>query len=60
MNAPRGCCVKVLSDQSSLLVNLSGLIDVDAEVARLASEVERLFNFYLFIMDIYININVFN
>lgn len=39
---PKGWCVKVLSDQLSLLVDLSGLIDVETELARLTKEIERL------------------
>jgi valyl-tRNA synthetase len=39
--APKGCCVKVLSDQLSLLVDLTGIIDIDTEINRLAKEVER-------------------
>jgi len=39
--APKGCCVKVLSDSLSLLVDLTGIIDVDTEIARLNKEIER-------------------
>ncbi len=39
---PKGWCVKVLSDQLSLLVDLTGIIDVETELARLSKEVERL------------------
>jgi valyl-tRNA synthetase len=39
---PKGCCVKVLSDALSLVVDLTGIIDVDTEIARLTKEVERL------------------
>lgn len=39
---PKGWCVKVLNDQLSLLVDLTGIIDIDTEIARLAKEVERL------------------
>ncbi len=39
---PKGWCVKVLSEQLSLLVDLSGLIDVDTELGRLGKEIERL------------------
>jgi valyl-tRNA synthetase len=39
--APSGCCVKVLNDSLSLLVDLTGIIDVETEVARLTKEIER-------------------
>jgi len=39
---PRGYCIKVVSDQVSLLVNLTGLLDIDTELTRLAKELERL------------------
>jgi valyl-tRNA synthetase len=39
--APKGCCVKVLTDSLSLLVDLTGIIDVDTEVTRLTKEIER-------------------
>jgi len=39
---PKGYCVKVVSDQLSLLVNLTGIIDIDVEISRLNKEVERL------------------
>ena len=38
---PKGCCVKVLSDRVALFVNLSGILDVAVETARLRKEVER-------------------
>ena len=41
-DAPKGCCVKVLADNLSLLVDLTGIIDVETEIARLSKEVERL------------------
>jgi valyl-tRNA synthetase len=40
--APKSCCVKVINDQISLLIDLTGIIDVDIELARLTKEVERL------------------
>lgn len=40
--APKGCCVKVLNEQLSLLVDLTGLLDVETEIARLTNEVERI------------------
>lgn len=40
--APKGCCVKVLSDSLSLLVDLTGIIDVETEITRLTKEIERL------------------
>ena len=36
------CCIKVLSDQLSLLVNLTGVVDLNAEISRLQKEKERL------------------
>ena len=39
---PNGCCVKVLSDQCSLFVNVTGLIDIDIEINRMQKEEERL------------------
>lgn len=40
--APKGCCVKVVSDQLSLLVNLTGILDIELEIGRLTKEIERL------------------
>ena len=40
--APKGCCVKVVSDTIALLVNLTGIIDIDKEIARLTKDLERL------------------
>lgn len=40
--APPGCCVVVLSDRLTLLVDLTGIIDVEVELLRLGKEVERL------------------
>jgi valyl-tRNA synthetase len=39
---PKGYCITVVSDQLSLLVNLTGLIDIDTELIRLNKEIERL------------------
>lgn len=39
---PKNCCVKVISDQITLLVDLTGILDIDAEIKRLEKEVERL------------------
>jgi len=39
---PAGCSLQVLSDRLTLLVNLTGVIDVDVELGRLNKEVERL------------------
>lgn len=39
---PAGCCVKVVSDQLAVLVDLRGVIDADTELARLGKEVERI------------------
>lgn len=41
-NLPSGYCIKVLSDQLSILVDLTGLIDIDTEINRLNKDVERL------------------
>ena len=38
---PKGYCIQVVSDQLSLLVDLTGLIDIDTEIARLTKEIER-------------------
>jgi valyl-tRNA synthetase len=39
--APKGCCVKVLNENLSLLVDLTGVIDVETEITRLTKEIER-------------------
>lgn len=39
--APRGTCIKVINEQLSLLVDLTGVIDVDQELLRLKKEQER-------------------
>lgn len=39
---PAGCSVQVLSSSLTLLVNLTGIIDVGFELTRLGKEVERL------------------
>ena len=39
---PRGCCIKVVSDQLSILVDLIGLINIDDEIARLEKDASRL------------------
>ncbi len=39
---PKGYCIQVVSDQLSLLVDLTGLIDVDTEIGRLTKDIERL------------------
>jgi hypothetical protein len=38
---PHGCCVKVINDQLSILVNLTGIIDIDQEIQRLNKDKER-------------------
>lgn len=38
---PRGHCITVVSDQLSLLVDLTGLIEVDIELQRLQKEIDR-------------------
>ena len=40
--APKSCSLVVLSDQLSLLVNLSGIIDIENEILRLTKEFDRL------------------
>lgn len=40
--APTGCCVKVVSDSVALLVNLTGIIDIEKEIARLTKDLDRL------------------
>lgn len=42
LSVPKGCCLKVISDQLSVLVDLTGLIDVDVEIARLQKDIERV------------------
>lgn len=39
---PKGYCVSVVNDQLSLLVDLTGLIDVDVEITRLKKEIDRI------------------
>lgn len=41
-SAPKGCCVKVLSEHLTLLIELTGVIDLDQEIARLNKEIVRL------------------
>lgn len=41
-DTPKGCSIKVVSDELTLLVDLRGAIDIDVEVARLAKDMERL------------------
>jgi valyl-tRNA synthetase len=38
---PKGFCIQVVSDQLSLLVDLTGLIDIETEIARLTKDIER-------------------
>lgn len=38
---PKGYCIKVLSDQFTLLIDLTGLIDIEQEIARLTKDVDR-------------------
>lgn len=40
---PKGWSIKVISERLSILVNLSGLVDVEAELIRLGKEVTRYF-----------------
>ena len=37
-----GCCVKVVNDQCSILVQLKGLIDVDSELTRLGKQRDKV------------------
>lgn len=39
---PKGCCLKILSEHLTLLVDLTGLIDIDQELTRLSKDKERL------------------
>lgn len=39
---PKGCCLKILSEHITLLVDLTGLIDIDQELIRLSKDKERL------------------
>ena len=39
---PAGCSLLVLSDRLTLLVNLTGVVDIDVELTRLGKEAERL------------------
>jgi valyl-tRNA synthetase len=41
-SAPKGCCVKVLSERLTLLIELTGVIDLDQEITRLNKEITRL------------------
>lgn len=41
-NTPKGCSVKVINDQLSIMVDLRGAVDFDAEIARLAKDVTRI------------------
>lgn len=38
----KGWSIKIVSDKLSIFVNLSGLVDVEAELGRLGKEVERI------------------
>lgn len=40
-STPKGLCIKVINDQLSILVDLTGLIDVDTELKRLNKDIER-------------------
>jgi len=40
--APKGCGVKVINDQLSLLMDLTGAIDIDKEIDRLTKDLGRL------------------
>ena len=39
---PKGWSIKVINEKLSILINLAGLVDVDAEVSRLQKEVARV------------------
>lgn len=43
-DAPKGCSVKIISDQLSLYVDLRGLVNAQDEVTRLSKEVDKLEN----------------
>lgn len=38
----KACCVKVVSDQLSLIVDLTGIVDINTEVERLKKEITKL------------------
>lgn len=38
---PKGYCISIVSDQISLFVDLTGLIEIDTEITRLTKELER-------------------
>ena len=40
--APKGSCVKVINDQLSVLMDLTGAIDLDKEIERLTKDLARL------------------
>lgn len=40
--APKGSCVKVINDQLSILMDLTGAIDLDKEIERLTKDLARL------------------
>jgi valyl-tRNA synthetase len=40
-STPSGCSVKVVSDEVSILVNLSGVVDAEQEIVRLTRDLEK-------------------
>jgi valyl-tRNA synthetase len=40
--APKGCTVKILNERCSLLVNLTGIIDIAQEIQRMNKEIDRI------------------
>ncbi len=41
-STPRGCSIKVVSDQLSIMLDLRGAIDIDVEIGRLSKDLERI------------------
>ena len=41
-NVPKGCSAKVVKDDLSILINLTGVVDLSAEVSRLTKDLEKM------------------
>lgn len=39
---PKGCCIKIISDQLSILIDLTNVIDIDIEIVKLNKDKEKL------------------
>jgi valyl-tRNA synthetase len=39
---PKGCCIKIISDQLSILIDLTNVIDIDIEIIKLNKGKEAL------------------